>query len=177
MKFCNQCGGPLRWGMPPDDNRERFICEHCSHIHYQNPRIIVGCLPLWEDKVLLCKRAIEPRKGLWTLPAGFMENGETILEGALRETWEEAQARVEVNELYRIFNLPHISQVYLLFRGHLSEPRFAPGIESLEVELFSEENIPWNNLAFPIVDLTLKAYFNDRKTGSYIMRVEDIVRR
>lgn len=139
--------------------------------------MVVGTIPEWEDKILLCKRAIEPRIGLWTLPAGFMENGETSQQGALRETLEEANARVELTELYSLFNLPHISQVYLLFRGRLLDLDFSPGEESLEVELFSEDEIPWDQLAFPVVIETLKLYFEDRKKGCFGLRSGTIERK
>jgi ADP-ribose pyrophosphatase YjhB (NUDIX family) len=145
-------------------------------VHYQNPKIVVGCIPEWADKVLLCRRAIEPRYGLWTLPAGFMERGETTLGGAARETLEEANARVAVGGLYSLFNLPHIDQVYMLFRGRLLDLDFHPGEESLEVQLFAESEIPWDALAFPVVKETLELYFRDRAAGRAGLRVGDIVR-
>jgi ADP-ribose pyrophosphatase YjhB (NUDIX family) len=139
-------------------------------IHYQNPKIVVGCIPVWEDKVLLCRRAIEPRYGLWTVPAGFMENGETSQQGAARETQEEACAQVEVESLYTLFNLPHINQVYLLFRSRLLDLDFAPGEESLEVGLYEEADIPWDEIAFPVVKETLRLYFRDRESGRFPLR-------
>lgn len=145
-------------------------------VHYQNPKVVVGCIPAWEDKILLCRRAIEPRSGLWTLPAGFMERGETTQAGAARETLEEANARVEVGPLYSLFNLPHIDQVYLLFRSRLLDLDFYPGEESSEVRLFSEAEIPWGELAFPVVRETLLLYFRDRVTGYQGMYSGDIVR-
>jgi ADP-ribose pyrophosphatase YjhB (NUDIX family) len=145
-------------------------------VHYQNPKVVVGCIPEWEDKVLLCRRAIEPRYGLWTLPAGFMERGETTLAGAARETLEEANARVAIGPLFSLFNLPHIDQVYLLFRGELLDLDFHPGTESLEVRLFAESEIPWDELAFPVVKETLGLYFRDRAAGREGLRVGDIVR-
>jgi ADP-ribose pyrophosphatase YjhB (NUDIX family) len=129
--------------------------------------MVVGCIPEWEDKILLCRRAIEPRYGLWTVPAGFMENGETTAEGALRETLEEACARVEIGPLYALYNIPHISQVYLLFRGTLLDTNFAAGAETLEVKLFGEQEIPWDEIAFATVRRTLTAYYSDRKSGTY----------
>ena len=177
MKFCSQCGNSVSTRIPEGDSYERHVCDDCGVIHYQNPKIIVGCLPVYGDQVLLCKRAIEPRLGYWTLPAGFMENGETTQQGALRETWEEAEAKPVIDDLYTLFNLPHISQVYMFYLARLSEPTFAAGDESLEVKLFNEDEIPWDNLAFPVVNETLKYYFGDRKVGEFPIRVCDIERR
>ena len=174
MKFCSRCGANVKLSIPPGDNRQRFVCTSCGEIHYQNPKLVTGCIPEWEDRVLLCRRAIEPRYGLWTLPAGFMENEESAQQGAARETLEEANARVSIEQLYTTFNLPHISQVYLLFRGSLKDLDFSPGSESLEVALFREEEIPWEELAFPVIRETLKHYFQDRENGLFIPRVGDI---
>jgi ADP-ribose pyrophosphatase YjhB (NUDIX family) len=138
--------------------------------------VVVGCIPEWGDRILLCRRAIEPRHGFWTLPAGFMERGETTQDGAARETFEEAQARVEVLSLYSLFNLPHIDQIYMLFRSRLLDLDFHPGEESLEVRLFEEAEIPWSEIAFPVVRETLKLYFADRKTGAFPLRSGDITR-
>lgn len=176
MKFCSSCGSEVRVAIPEGDNHLRHICDGCETIHYLNPKMVVGTIPEWEDKILLCKRAIEPRIGLWTLPAGFMENRETTQQGALRETREEANARVELSGLYSLINLPHISQAYLLFRGQLLDLDFSPGEESLEVALFSEDEIPWDQLAFPVVIETLKLYFEDRKKGSFALRCATIER-
>jgi len=167
VKYCAECGGLLAQAVPEGDNRPRHVCTACSAIHYVNPKMVVGCLPEWEDQLLLCRRAIEPRYGLWTLPAGFMEQDETVQEGAARETLEEACARVDVGELYTLFNLPHIDQVYLLFRSRLQDLYFGPGSESLEVALFREEQIPWDNLAFPVIKETLRLYFQDRRQGAF----------
>lgn len=172
MKYCSQCASPVTLRVPPDDNRERFVCDNCHFIHYDNPRVIVGVLPTWGDEVLLCKRAIEPRKGYWTIPAGFLENGETAAEGAARETWEEAQAKVGPSELYCLFDLPYIHQIYMFFKAELTEPSFGAGPESLEVELFKEADIPWEDLAFPVVTSTLQYYFKDRVEGVFPMRNE-----
>lgn len=163
MKFCSECATPIKQSVPEGDNRLRYVCSHCHIIHYQNPRIVAGTLPTHQGKVLLCKRAIEPRKGYWTLPAGFMENEESTEEGALRETLEEANARVENPQLYTMITVPHISQVHIFFHGELSDLNYSSGPESLEVELFSEEDIPWKEIAFPTVGKTLKHYFDDRK--------------
>jgi ADP-ribose pyrophosphatase YjhB (NUDIX family) len=176
MKYCHDCGNAVTKRIPDGDNRLRFVCDQCEMIHYQNPRIIAGCLPVFEDKVLLCNRAIEPRRGFWTLPAGFLENGETTADGALRETVEEANANAQIHELYTIFSLPHISQVYMFFRASLLDLDFYAGIESLDVKLFSESEIPWDNLAFPVINETLQHYFNDRKDDTYPVRYSEIVR-
>jgi ADP-ribose pyrophosphatase YjhB (NUDIX family) len=160
--------------VPPGDDRERFVCDACGTIHYQNPKIVTGCLPIYEGRVLLCKRAIRPRSGLWTLPAGFLENGETTVEGAIRETREEACAEVSVHGLYTVFNLPHISQIYMFFRADLTNLDFSAGPESADVRLFEESQIPWDELAFPVIRDTLRHYFNDRPAGDFPVRVGDI---
>lgn len=174
MKFCSQCGNTVSLQIPQGDNRERHVCDSCGFIHYLNPRIVAGSLPTYGDKVLLCKRAIEPRKGYWTLPAGFMENGETTEQAAARETWEEAEAKLEMRGLYSLFNLPHINQVYIFFRGEIINGEFGVGDESLETQLFAEQDIPWDSLAFPTIYKTLKHYFHDRKHGTFPVRMEDI---
>ncbi|SFH87113.1 ADP-ribose pyrophosphatase YjhB, NUDIX family [Pseudomonas guineae] len=174
MKFCSNCGGPISYHIPQGDNRLRHVCAQCQMVHYQNPRIIAGCLPIWGEQILLCRRAIEPRRGYWTLPAGFMENGETLEQAAARETQEEACARVRGLNLYTLFDLPHINQVYMLFRAELADLDFAPGEESLEVELFHEQDIPWSELAFPVVGRTLECYFADRITQHYPVRNEPL---
>ena len=174
MKYCSNCGSPVRSLIPPGDTLPRYVCDACTTIHYQNPKIVVGCIPEWEGKILMCRRAIEPRHGLWTLPAGFLENHETTLEGAVRETLEEAHARVEISMLYALYNVPHINQVYLLFRGQLLDLNFKPGAESLEVQLFDERQIPWEKLAFRTVRETLKVYFSDRRCGSFSFHIGDI---
>lgn len=172
MKFCNQCGQPLMQTIPAGDNRLRHVCSHCHTVHYQNPRIVAGCLPVWGEQVLLCRRAIEPRRGYWTLPAGFMENGETVEQAAVRETLEEACARVRDLNLYTLFDLPHISQVYMMFRAELVDLDFAVGEESLEVRLFTEEEIPWSELAFPTIGRTLEWFFADRRQNLFPVRNE-----
>jgi ADP-ribose pyrophosphatase YjhB (NUDIX family) len=174
MNYCSHCGHPVVLKQPEGDSRERHVCENCQTVHYQNPKIVCGCLPVWEGKVLLCRRAIQPRQGYWTLPAGFMENGETTPEAAARETWEEALARVTMGELYAVFNIRHISQVYMMFRAELVDGEYGVGEESLEVRLFAEDEIPWEELAFPSITRTLRYYFEDRKTGSFPMRMRDL---
>lgn len=166
MKFCSSCGAIVSLRTPEGDHRERFVCDSCHTIHYQNPNIVAGCIPEWAGQILLCRRAIEPRYGLWTLPAGFMENGETTEQAALRETWEEAGARIEIYGLYGLFSIPHISQVYMLFRGELVDGVYAPGPESLECRLFNAHTLPWDRLAFPVVTETLRRYFIDKETGT-----------
>ena len=174
MNFCSQCGAPVSHRIPSGDSRLRFICDQCHTIHYQNPRIVAGCVPVWQDKILLCRRAIEPRHGFWTLPAGFMENGETMEQAAARETLEEASARVHNLELYTLFDLPHINQVYTFFRAELSDLDFAAGEESLEVALFEQAQIPWQELAFPTVGRTLECFFADRLKQHFPVRNEPI---
>lgn len=176
MKYCCQCGGPVAQRVPAGDNRPRHVCLSCATIHYQNPRLVAGCLATWAGQVLLCRRAIEPRRGYWTLPAGFMENGETTEQAALRETLEEAGARVAIEGLYSLVSLPHIDQVYLLYRGRLLDTGFAAGEESLEVRLFEPAAIPWDELAFPTIRETLERYVEDRERGEYPLHRADIVR-
>lgn len=170
MKYCSECGTKVVIKVPEGDNRPRFVCESCDSIHYKNPRIIAGAIPVYGDQVLLCKRAIHPRQGYWTLPAGFMENEESVEQAAQRETFEEAQAKIENLQLYTVISLPHISQVYMLFRSELVDGVFAPGEESLETQLFDEEDIPWQEIAFPTMSRTLQYFFQDRSEGAFQMR-------
>jgi ADP-ribose pyrophosphatase YjhB (NUDIX family) len=167
MNYCNQCGAPVNRRTPDGDTHERFVCDACQTIHYQNPKMVVGCIPEWEDRILLCRRAIEPRHGLWTLPAGFMELHETTAQAAAREAMEEANASIEIGDLYTLYSLPHIDQVYLIYRGRLRNTDVTPGIESLEVRLFHETEIPWELIAFPVVTYALQHYFADRSLGHY----------
>jgi len=167
MKFCSQCGTRVELRIPEGDSLPRFVCGACHTIHYQNPRMVVGCIVEWEDKVLLCRRAIEPRYGLWTVPAGFMENGETTYQGAARETLEEANARIEMGPLYALYNIPHINQVYILFRARLLDLDFKAGAETLEARLFSENEIPWDQIAFATVRNTLTHYYGERRKGEF----------
>lgn len=176
IKFCQQCGAATQLLIPEGDNRHRDVCGECETIHYQNPRIIAGCIPVWEDKILLCKRAINPRKGYWTLPAGFMELDETSEEGAIRETYEEAGAKVKPEALYTLFNLPHIGQVYMMYRAQMQSDQFESGVESLETRFFSEDEIPWDDLAFETMFLTLKYYFQDKADGVFQFRSVDILK-
>lgn len=167
MKFCSDCGAVVSLRVPPGDTLPRHVCTNCGSIHYQNPKIVVGAIPEWEDRILLCRRAIEPRHGFWTLPAGFMENAESTAEGAARETLEEACARVEVGDMFTLIDVPHISQVHILYRARLLDLDFAAGEESLEVALFAEQDIPWRDIAFRTIGLTLQHYFEDRRRGRF----------
>lgn len=167
MNYCTQCGTHVELRIPEGDSHLRHVCPQCGEIHYQNPKVIVGCIAQWEQRILLCRRAIEPCYGLWTLPAGFMENGESTSQAALRETYEEACARVSIEGLFALINIPHISQVHLFYRARLLDTNFGAGEESLETQLFSEDEIPWHELAFSSVDQCLKAYFGDRRTGRF----------
>ena len=167
MNYCSNCGQPLIYRTPSGDDRSRHCCEACGTIHYQNPAMVVGCIPEWENKVLLCRRAIEPRRGKWTLPAGYLENGETVAEGAARETYEEARARVEKLVPYALYNICYVNQIYFMFRARLVDSRFEPGQESLEVKLFAENEIPWEDIAFRVLQQTLIQYFKDRPAGLF----------
>ncbi len=178
IKYCSACGSDrLELRVPDGDTLPRSVCGACGTIHYQNPKVVVGCLPEFGDQVLLCLRAIEPRRGLWTLPAGFLENGETLTAGAVRETLEEANARVAIGNLYTIISLPQISQIYMMFRAQLLDRDFGPGPESLDVRLFDEDEIPWEDLAFRTIGRTLRNYFLDRKLGTWPTRVSALERR
>ena len=166
MNFCSQCGEKVRFAIPESDDRPRHLCDACGTIHYENPRIVAGTLPVSGSQVLLCKRAIAPRKGYWTLPAGYMENAESTAQAAARETWEEACAEVALANLYTLIDLPHINQVYMIFKADLVGG-FAAGPESEEVALFEEDEIPWDSLAFPTIEHTLRHFYADRHKGLY----------
>ena len=174
MKFCNHCGGDLVVAIPPGDDRSRFCCAACGVVHYQNPRVVAGSIPEHGEQILLCRRAIEPCCGKWTLPAGYLENGETLAGCAQRETLEEARARVADLTPYRIFNICHINQIYVMFRGRLIDMEFGPGRESLEVRLFSAREVPWEDIAFRVIGETLRAYFRERAAGSFSFAIEDL---
>lgn len=167
MKYCSDCGAGVTLRIPPGDTLPRHVCVNCGTIHYQNPKIVVGAIPEWGERILLCRRAIEPRHGYWTLPAGFMENAESTSEAAARETLEEACARIEVGDLFTLISVPHINQVHIVYRARLLDPQFGPGEESLEVALFEEKDIPWDEIAFRTISLTLRHYFEDRRRGSF----------
>ena len=174
MKFCPNCAAPLTKRVPPGDSLPRDVCDACGSIHYQNPKLVVGCVPEWESRILLCRRAIEPRYGYWTLPAGFMENDETTGQGAVRETLEEAGARVELLAPFSMISVPYVNQVHLFFRARLLDLEFKPGDESLEVALFEESRMPWKDIAFRTVGLTLKFWFADRTRNSFGFHAEDL---
>lgn len=174
MNFCSNCGHTVKVLIPVGDNMPRHVCQSCEMIHYHNPKIITGCIVEYQSKILLCKRAIEPRYGLWTVPAGFMENNETVEQGAARECYEEACAEAINLSLFGIYNLPYISQVYILFHGTMQEPIYASGQESLEVGLYDEKDIPWDSMAFTVVSNALKRYFSMRKNGFFIPIVETL---
>ena len=176
MKYCSECSSPVQLKIPEGDTLPRYICDSCQTIHYQNPKVITGCIARWQGKVLLCRRAIEPRYGLWTLPAGFLENNETSQDGATREAMEEAQAQISNLKLFGVFNIPHISQVYIMFSGEVEDGYCAPGYESLETNWFKETDIPWNELAFPVVHESLQLYFSDKEHQQITVHLGDIVR-
>lgn len=174
MNFCSHCGASVTLRIPAGDTLPRHVCTHCGGIHYQNPKVVVGAIAEWEDRILLCRRAIEPRHGRWTLPAGFMENAETTAQAAARETLEEACARIEVGEIFTLINVPHISQVHIVYRARLLDLDFRPGEESLEVALFAESEIPWHDIAFRTISLTLEHYFADRRRGVFGFHLDDL---
>jgi ADP-ribose pyrophosphatase YjhB (NUDIX family) len=174
IKHCRACGTTVEHVVPPEDNRERAVCPACGTVHYQNPTNVVGTVPVWEDKVLLCRRNIEPRHGFWTLPAGFMELGETSAEGAVRETVEEAGAQIELLGLFTVLNVVHVGQVHLYYRAQMLSPALNPGPETIEAELFSESQIPWEHLAFRTVRKTLEHFFADRRRGQFGVHCADI---
>jgi len=176
INYCPSCGAAVELRCPDDDNRPRHICTACGTIHYQNPNMVIGSIPEWEDKILLCRRAIEPRHGLWTLPGGFMENGESTTEAAIRETLEEANARIEIGDLYSMYSLPYINQVHLLFRARLLDLDFGPGPESLEVRLFAENEIPWDEIAFRPIKYSLEHYFADRRKNHFSFHIDALER-
>ena len=175
IKHCRQCGTAVQHRIPDDgDTKLRAVCPACHTIHYINPLNVVGTIPVWGDKVLLCKRNIEPRKGKWTLPAGFMELGETTAEGAARETVEEAGAQFDMQALFSLINVARVGQVHLFYRATLLSPTFAPGTETQEALLFDEADIPWDEIAFRTVKETLEHFFADRRAGHFGFHTLDI---
>jgi ADP-ribose pyrophosphatase YjhB (NUDIX family) len=177
MNFCNQCGSKVELRVPPGDHLPRYVCNACGAIHYENPRLVVGCVPDYQGQILICRRAIEPRLGFWTIPAGFMENGETLQQAAARECHEEALARVQIGSLLSVVHVLHAHQVHVFFRAVLPEPDFGAGPESLEVKLVAPEAIPWPELAFPSTAFTLRCYLEDRAAGRELHHFTDIDRR
>lgn len=175
IHHCKQCGTAVVYRLPDDgDAKERAVCPSCGLVHYENPLNVVGTVPHWGDKVLLCKRNIEPRKGKWTLPAGFMELNETTSEGAARETVEEAGAEFEMEGLFSLINVVRVGQVHVFYRAKLLTDQFNPGPETMEAQLFSEQDIPWDEIAFRTVKETLDRYFADRRAGQFGIHTLDI---
>jgi len=171
MNYCSACGQPVTTIVPEGDNRPRAVCTACAAVHYVNPRIIAGCVPVLEGQILLCRRAIEPRLGFWTVPAGFMELGESVSEAAVRETWEEALARVEIGSLFSVVDVVHAGQVHVFFTGRLLGPDFGAGSESLETRLFRPEDIPWSELAFPSIRIALEQHLENGRSGNVQVRL------
>ncbi len=176
IRYCELCGSQVTYVVPAGDSLPRHVCQECGHIHYQNPKLVVGCVAEWEGRILLCKRAIEPRLGFWTLPAGFMENGETTAQAARRETLEEACAKVTLEGAFAMLSIPQISQVHLFYRATLHDGKHAAGDESLETRLFDAEDIPWEQLAFPSITRCLRLYFGDRTEGEFRFHEEELQR-
>ena len=175
MNFCPNCGAKIVIRVPDGDTLPRHVCSACGAIHYRNPLMVIGSIPEWDDQVLLCRRAIEPRHGFWTLPAGFMELGETVAQAAIRETLEEANARVELASVFTMLSVPHVNQVHIFYRAKLLDLDFGPGSESLEVALFREQDVPWRELAFRTISATLRHYYADRKQGAYSLHADEIL--
>lgn len=174
IRHCRACGGEVSYLVPADDNRERAVCLRCNTVHYENPLNVVGTVPVWGERILLCRRNIEPRFGLWTLPAGFLEIGESTATGAVRETEEEAGARIELEGLFSVLNVVKVAQVHLFYRARLLDTAFAPGPETIEARLFSEIEVPWEQIAFRTVHETLVRYFDDRRRGQFGVHSADI---
>jgi ADP-ribose pyrophosphatase YjhB (NUDIX family) len=174
MNYCSHCGAPVSIRIPSGDNLPRHVCDQCGTIHYQNPKVVVGALAVWDDKILMCRRAIEPRYGLWTLPAGFMENNETCGDAAMRETREEAGARIELGPMFSFVDVPHISQIHIIYRANLLDADFHPGEESLEACLFDESEIPWHDIAFRSIEYTLRRFLEDRRSGSFALHTTSL---
>lgn len=176
IKHCRNCGVAVVYRIPDDgDTKERAICPACATIHYENPLNVVGTVPYWGDKILLCKRNIEPRFGKWTLPAGFLELGETTAQGAARETHEEAGAQIELEGLFTIINVARVGQVHMFYRARLLSDQFDPGFETIEAQLYAEDEIPWDEIAFRTVKETLEHFFADRRRGQFQIHDVDIV--
>lgn len=175
IKHCKNCGTAVVYRLPDDgDTKERAVCPSCVTVHYENPLNVVGTVPHFGDRVLLCKRNIEPRHGKWTLPAGFMELHETLAQGAARETVEEAGAQFELEDLFSIVNVAPVGQVHFFYRARLTSDQFNPGFETIEARLFEEHEVPWDEIAFKTVKETLRRYFADRKQGQFAFHSIDI---
>lgn len=177
MKFCSNCAAPVAKRVPPGDSLPRWVCDQCGEIHYQNPKLVVGTIAEQEGRVLLCRRAIEPRYGYWTLPAGYMENDESTGQAAVRETREEAGAKIELGEPFSMISIPYVNQVHLFYRAKLLEIDFRPGDETLEVAMVEESQVPWKELAFRTVSMTLKLWFEDRRAGAFGFHASELLKR
>lgn len=171
MDYCSACGQPVATTVPAGDNRPRAVCTACATVHYVNPKLVVGCVPEHQGQILLCRRAIQPRLGFWTVPAGFMEIGETLSEAAIRETWEEALARVELGPLFSVVDVVQAGQVHVFFKARLLQPDFGAGTESLETRLFRPEEIPWSELAFPSIRIALEQHLENGRFGNVEVRL------
>jgi ADP-ribose pyrophosphatase YjhB (NUDIX family) len=174
VNYCATCGAKVSFRIPLGDRLPRHVCDVCGIIHYRNPRLVVGTLPVWENRVLLCRRAIEPRYGKWTLPAGFMENAETVAQAAVRETAEEANARVELGDMFTLISVPHVNQVHVIYRARLLGLDFSAGEETLEARLFGEAEIPWHDIAFRTISMTLQHFFEDARAGGFAFHTIDL---
>lgn len=177
MKFCSNCASPVAKRVPPGDSLPRWVCDQCGEIHYQNPKLVVGTIAEKDGRVLLCRRAIEPRYGYWTLPAGYMENDESTGQAAARETREEAGAKIELGEPFSMISIPYVNQVHLFYRAKLLELDFRPGDETLEVAMVEEAQVPWKELAFRTVAMTLRFWFEDRRAGAFGFHASELLRR
>ncbi|MEN8211919.1 MAG: NUDIX hydrolase [Thermodesulfobacteriota bacterium] len=174
IKFCTACGSPTEQKIPLNDDYVRSICTNCGLVHYNNPKMVVGCIPELKGRILLCKRNIEPQKGRWTLPAGYLESNESVQNGAVRETLEETRAKIQIIEPYRLFNIVFVDQIYFMFRAKLLSDKFGPTNESIDVRLFHEKDIPWNDIAFKVITQTLEHYFKDREKGEFPFKIFDL---
>lgn len=177
MKYCSDCGQGVELRVPAGDHLPRHVCPKCGAIHYRNPKVIVGCIPEWEERILMCRRAIEPRLGRWTFPAGFLELNETTAQGAAREALEEGRTEVEIGELFVVISVPYVSQVYMIHRARMKTPSCGPTIESSEVVLMREDQIPWDEIAFPTIYQSLKFFFADRASGERSVHTLDLTVR
>ena len=177
MNFCSQCGARLTVRVPPGDHLPRYVCDACGVIHYQNPRLVVGCVPEHDGRILLCRRAIEPRRGFWTVPAGFMENGETLQQAAARESREEALVEVEIGSLLSVVHVLHAQQVHVFFRATMPKGEHQAGPESLETALVRPDDIPWTELAFPSTEFSLRRFLEDRAAGREVHHFTALARR
>jgi ADP-ribose pyrophosphatase YjhB (NUDIX family) len=176
IKYCPNCGQAITVRIPEGDSLPRAVCDHCGRVHYENPRVVVGCVPEWRGQILLCRRAIQPRRGYWTAPAGFLEIGESLHAAAIRETAEEALAEVELGSLLCVVNVLHAAQVHVMYRARMRSEKHGAGVESLETALFDEGAIPWADVAFLSVRFALERFLLDRREGLERVHFHDIVR-